>query len=1532
MQEIEENIDINAPKKEKKTKSKKRKRLKRSIYSVLVLIVAFDFFLYFFATPVFKTYIQNKVIEKTHGLYSIDFDRIRFEISQRHIKLTNFRLTPDTIVYQQLLQKGLEETAVYDISVHSIEFWGTSFYKLFFKHNLKVKEFFIDNPVIKLKKLPDINQQKEESRDFIHQDLYPSINKYVDVLDIKFINIENGQFQLRLSKDSTSNTSHFGVVSVKLYDFYLDKEVYKKSEQLFYSKDIQISIHNYRIRLSDRVHKFLAENIYISTKESLLKAKSVSILPVTKQAKVDSVKTSGYYYFTSPEIHFHNFNISNLYFNKNIEIQNIIIDSPKIKLLDIQNKKIRKNKNVRKTISLDFYKLIKGSLNSVSIKTLDLNHAELELIHHESFNKPAYHIKDFNLSLLDFLLNEHSGEEPQRILYSKNIRLNLKDFKAKIINKTHTLWAKQINIHTDTKSLYIKDLSIYPVLKTRKIKLKMNLDVSDVKLTGTEFYRLLKNRELIIKKMVLGKSNIRLEQLEGENENTGSFIDKLTGAFLKRLRIHKIQLKSSDFDIVSYKNDSISSSYAGKVSLDLRYLNLYSGQHDFKKMFSVYGFKVLLSNYKQQITDQIHVLNAQSIYVSNIDSLIEIKDLEIHPRIRSYNALKNFAKSDITDLSIKNTTFSGVDIQGLFFRKNLSIDKIDINRPLIKILHFADIKKLIKSDSLSKKLIETQSIRANDSIIVPKTINALLSKYFKRLSAKKLNIDKGIFVFSESDSLDNEKINTRGRVSLKLNGFNYNYYADSLNYGKIKTKNIDIQISDFYQHLIQQPYLIKVKQINFSQKDSLLSAEIVRWFPDKSVMDSLFGKNIITAYSPEISFRGIDLNRFSNTNILNLGVLHIANPSISIIKNKSFRKKIAKHTSKKSSFSFEKIITDSVIVSQGSLGILNDKNKIEEKLLNTGFNLYLSRVQIDSSFLKEPLDKLKNVATIVHLRNFKYQTPDKKLSFDFNHFYLNSAKKIVLLDNLLYYTDKADSIENLFETIFIPAIQMKNFSYGALLKHKLTADSLQIINPYFVLINKEQKQKINPFEINLYEKTKKVFKKINLTNIEIVNAALKIKNKGNINQPITDYKNIYGSISNLFIDSLHQNDKDKFFNTSDISFLMKNYSTTIDNGFYQIDIGKIGFSTGQQKLFARAVSMNPVSSREALAKKAKKEVKLLYIDAPQINVHQADFKSFITEKKIIARSIDFVDLKVHSFKNKHFPLDSSIKSALPFEDLKKFKTYVKIDTINFQNFYVGVELLGENSTHSGYLDITDITGNITNITNDKQLINSGLVSKMIAHGKFMDEGFLTASFRFPLNSDDGEYYYGGKLGSMKMKAFNPLLENLYFVSIRDGVIDSLEFNISANDDYAVGNMKFVYHNLKFDIHNKKKTDSLIVNKRGFVSMLANSIVKNDNPKHKRGRIKPARIYYERDIYHSVFHYWAITALSGIKTTMGFKSKELKERLKWEKIYERNKRIFAKKEKKISRKEKRKNRKEINKDLKADLRREEKERKKQKTEN
>ena len=130
--------------------------------------------------------------------------------------------------------------------------------------------------------------------------------------------------------------------------------------------------------------------------------------------------------------------------------------------------------------------------------------------------------------------------------------------------------------------------------------------------------------------------------------------------------------------------------------------------------------------------------------------------------------------------------------------------------------------------------------------------------------------------------------------------------------------------------------------------------------------------------------------------------------------------------------------------------------------------------------------------------------------------------------------------------------------------------------------------------------------------------------------------------------------------------------------------------------------------------------------------------------------------------------------------------------------------------------------------------------------------------------------------------------------------------------------------MKIDLLNKKKTDSLQVEKRGLFSMVANSIIENSNPKRKGGFVREGRVYFERNIYKSVFNFWTLSVLSGIKSTLGFKSKQLKERLKLEKITEK----FVQRSSKIKAKKYRKKEKILNKQIEKEIKQEQRHRKKE----
>ena len=103
------------------------------------------------------------------------------------------------------------------------------------------------------------------------------------------------------------------------------------------------------------------------------------------------------------------------------------------------------------------------------------------------------------------------------------------------------------------------------------------------------------------------------------------------------------------------------------------------------------------------------------------------------------------------------------------------------------------------------------------------------------------------------------------------------------------------------------------------------------------------------------------------------------------------------------------------------------------------------------------------------------------------------------------------------------------------------------------------------------------------------------------------------------------------------------------------------------------------------------------------------------------------------------------------------------------------------------------------------------------------------------------------------------------IKVHGGTINSMSFNLDGNNHRAKGNFLMKYQNLKVDVLKKDKSTKQIA-KRGFASLVANLMIRNDNP-DKKGLRKVTPIY-ERNPHKSFFNLIWKTIFTGIKETVG----------------------------------------------------------------
>lgn len=1510
----------------------KRKKIKRwittSIYLIFGLYFIIDFLLFFVATPIFKTYLQEKVKKETQGLFSVDFENISIELASRRIALKKFELVSDSLVYQELIKTKKDIPALYNISCSSVELWRTSLYRLFFKNKLRLKQLKLIDLTVELRQLPVSGTDQGGSRDFVHEDLFPSLSPYISEFQIDEIKLVNGKFNLDLNKNIEKKTTHVGYVSINLYHFLLNQEEHRIRKRLFFADNLQINIDEYRINLSDKIHFIYAQDLNISTKNSKLTARNSGIAPLTKSGVLSEDMASNVYRFNAPFIEIDYFNIYDLYFNQDIQVGKVILKKPKIDIYNAVNKLPGKERGFTKSKEIDLSRLIAGKLNVINVDTFKIDNGSLNFYYSTSLKKPTYQANSISLGLSHFTLDDHSFNDQSKILYANDIDLRIDNFSTLLPDKLHLLNVASVELSTFDKIFNATGINIGADKSAGSLAEPMSIDIPFLKISGTDFNKLYHQRDFKAANLTIGNSDIKLSLNPGKIDNPGearrNLISLIMADFLNRLSIANINIRESKFNINKRVNENQSVNYKGAAIVELK--NFLLDQHTFsdvkgeRNLLFSETFNLELMNYTQELNDGVHQISSGYIELSTRDSLITLNGFKVHKKDQSIASVPE--TSWIYDLNLVQVSIRGIDIHKVYADSILQAGSISVIHPEIK---------------LEKRYLTWNPDIFQDSILIkpempPKrkkysgTVKELLALYFKQINVKTLNVENADLLISDIDSTGKRDINMQARISARLDNFNLSP-KDSLNRQFSYADNMSFKISDYFSKLFENKYQLKIREARFSSRDSSFHASLVRFFPLAAYENLAVKGSLFSFYAPQVSSRKTDFSGFLNENVINAGYLEILNPSIVVIRRKSgSAANINSGDSKPAkSFPFSKINFSGFHIENGVLGIIEKFGKSELMSLNSGFSLQTSDFMIDSASMNNPYDLIRSLKTLAVFENIRYLLPDSLHLVNLKRLEFNSERESVQADTLYYFPllEVAPFQEKAgLKEMFINRFSLNDFKHADLiLDKKLISGELNIVEPDLVVLTNGPDAK-NPGDglskFDLYSILGKHFNAVDFRHISIEKAKLAISQLRSQEGGVKKFDRIFADIYGLKLDSLKEN-KNRFLYSDDVKISMEDYEYILPGNIYKVFFDKIGISTGDRTFFAQGINLYPLMDREDYMAQKKKAATLSYLKTENIVAREFDIAGFIEKRDIIARKVDLTGLQYHAFRNLQYPLDSIKKPALPIDYLLRYKNLVKIDSVNISNSYIGHEVLGQNAKEPGFIDFTKINATIYNLTNRLVPGKHDIKTTVTASGYLMDKSLISASFHFPIDAAYGDYYYGGALDTFDLKEINPLLENLYFVSVTNGTANSLDFNISANEDYAEGKLKILYDDLKIDLLSKKKSDTLQMEKRGLFTMVANSVIRNSNPRYKNGYEHEGRVYFERNIYKSPFNYWLRSIMSGVQATLGFKSKELKERLRIERITEKFLSRTSKKSERKDKKQEKIQKKQIEKEVKQEQR-------------
>ena len=405
-----------------------------------------------------------------------------------------------------------------------------------------------------------------------------------------------------------------------------------------------------------------------------------------------------------------------------------------------------------------------------------------------------------------------------------------------------------------------------------------------------------------------------------------------------------------------------------------------------------------------------------------------------------------------------------------------------------------------------------------------------------------------------------------------------------------------------------------------------------------------------------------------------------------------------------------------------------------------------------------------------------------------------------------------------------------------------------------------------------YQVIQKIFKQLTIDSILLKDISVNYINKNNAVTKQTALKHIDIAVSDIHIDSLSAADPKRFYYTKGIEVTVHDYHLTTPDNLYTASVKRLYFSTALRKIVLDKVSFLPRYSYDRFYKIVNQPTDIFSLKSKRIDLDDIDLQRFLGDQKLYTGTMNIKNADVKIYHDNSYQGVKTIKTGKdPHQALQKLALDMKLTRLNISNSTIVYAEADKKSGYTGMITFNNTTAHFNNVTNDddakkeNQFMTANIVTS------FMNAAPLKVIFKFNLADKNGAFTYAGSLKNLDGRKLDKLLKPLVMIHVKSADIERLDFAVNANNYNGKGKLEFYYKNLKVDI--LKKTAGVdTLQKQGFISKLANTLViKSDNP-DKKGNFRPGPIDLKRDPTVSFFSFLYKCLLEGLKPSVGVSKK------------------------------------------------------------
>ncbi|MBS1598717.1 MAG: hypothetical protein JST75_10880 [Bacteroidetes bacterium] len=1175
-----------------------------------------------------------------------------------------------------------------------------------------------------------------------------------------------------------------------------------------------------------------------------------------------------------------------LIFRKQLLVDSILFESPRLKIIQQQVQKGWGTNSTRKTslheILGNVYVKMQNLFQVLYVKRGEVNNAELTLADNNDPAHPTLTLKGMFFLLERLDVDKKKSNERNEFMFSRNITFRTGPESIDLPDGLHHLSFSQLTLNTSKKFIEISDCHIQGVSKANS-KNRYDIFNKTLKLVNLDFAALYARNIIQADSVYCLNPNLSMEL--GHNTNTNlqpkkreysyDSLQQIIKLVTGNLNVHYLGIVNADINtFVEIKNkvNTFSTHHASFEIYDLN-VNTASGMPA-----TVDRIDFALRGYTGYMPDSLYILKFDSIRLLSHRLILWNAALSPGPKV---------TRNNFKDLHVGKFELTDIDWLDFLKNKRVTAKRAMLTGADVKIFVERNKKTRVQGNIIDALHTVNPALNVEDLVISNATIDYKVKDRLS-LTLQNANVEVSVHDFIKSDSIDHLH-----RSLLHL-------IADN---GEFKTKKITAKLSG----------------ISYFRRDSLLTIQKIRFRHEKGIVadaDNLFVK-AFQKTGGQILVGGIGWKKA----IVNVRMSN----NVSSKKEEPHRKmsfEIGNIDLGKTDFSFEK--DDQKMTAA--------INYIQGKSISPGKEISLGDLHISGNHIsyENKKQKLKigafqlnhNAASLLRGVHFEHAQPGTEMLLSFAEIKCNPdirqvlEKKYVVKDIVL----ESPEIKYVKRNISTEGEAKKTSSDIPV----VDINSLTMVRPSILMDNDGDKKthldihgeelKINDIKSghgrldagSITAKLKSIqYKNGSGTKLEsgtdskmemVVDAA---HYKIGGDDAESRWQALIGKIvvSNLLYEKMRNDSLQLLTNIHSFAlsdFLakeksMKSFESIVrDNPNVEIHHATAAINTKKTNFYFRnlryhnknlsldSLSALPVLTWEEFNEQSSFQRDYIKVRTGNVDAKGFDLLRYAAEKKLVIENLTVDRPVLNVSKDKRLIFQTGIIKPLPAHMMMKINFPVLIDTTNIKRGYVSYTETSEKTLKTGVISFNNLNAWIHPLKNFDIYPTDSL--RLRAEASMMDSMNVSLRIRESYTDSLAGFWMTVGIKPTEIPILNPVLEPLASVQVGSGKLDHLEMRAVGREYISFGEMKFFYHDLKVKILKNGELE-----KKSFLTSLA-TFVANKFVIRTNNTSREGRVFFIRNRERSIFNYWLKMTLSGVASSAGAKNnrkmmRQYKEQIK-----------------------------------------------------